>query len=63
MLDRRDVDQVNHGWGDSGQKAPDPAVEAASRAFRFLQELASDLSQESISFPTFVDATIRFATR
>jgi HD-like signal output (HDOD) protein len=59
MLDRRDVDQINHGWGESGKNAPDPAAEATARAFRFLQELASDLSQDSISFPTFVDATVK----
>jgi HD-like signal output (HDOD) protein len=59
MLDRRDVDGVNQGWGDGTGKAPDPAAEAAGRAFRFLQELAADLSQESISFPTFVDATVK----
>ena len=60
MLDRRDVDQVNSGWGDKAQAAPDPvAAEAASRAFRFLQELASDLSTGTISFPTFIDATVK----
>ena len=59
MLDRRDVEQVNRGWGESAQNGSNPAAEAAGRAFRFLQELASDLSQESISFPTFVDATVK----
>ena len=59
MLDRRDTDEVNHGLGENAKKAADPAAEAAGRAFRFLQELAADLSQESISFPTFVDATVR----
>lgn len=29
------------------------------RAFRFLQEIASDLSGDGISFPTFIDATVR----
>jgi putative nucleotidyltransferase with HDIG domain len=60
MLDRRDVDQVNKGWGDNGKVGPDPAAaETASRAFRFLQELASDLSRGAISFPTFIDATVK----
>ena len=36
-----------------------PASNPAERAFRFLQELASDLSQEAITFPTFVDATVK----
>ena len=31
----------------------------AERAFHFLQELAADLSQEAITFPTFVDATVK----
>jgi putative nucleotidyltransferase with HDIG domain len=59
MLDRRDSDQVNRSWGETGARPPDPAAEAASRAFRFLQELASDLSHDAISFPTFIDATVR----
>lgn len=59
MLDRRDVEQINHGWGESSQQTPSPAAESAGRAFRFLQELARDLSQESISFPTFMDATVK----
>lgn len=59
MLDRRDADQVNQGWGEAARGAPDPAAEAAGRAFRFLQELASDLSKDSISFPTFIDATVK----
>ena len=59
MLDSREINQVHQGRGDNGQKAPAPATDAAGRAFRFLQELAADLSQESISFPTFVDATMK----
>lgn len=56
MLDRRQADPI----GDDRQAgAQDPAADATARAFRFLQELASDLSQDSISFPTFIDATIR----
>jgi putative nucleotidyltransferase with HDIG domain len=61
MLDRRDVDQVNKGWGAEAAAAPtDPA--AGQRAFRFLQEIATDLSAEAITFPTFIDATVRVHT-
>jgi putative nucleotidyltransferase with HDIG domain len=61
MLDRRDVDQVHRGWGDS---APSPAVPAheqaaGQRAFRFLQEIAGDLSGNGVTFPTFIDATLK----
>lgn len=62
MLDRRDVDQVQRGWG--GDKAP-PSAEAAGdkaadqRAFQFLQEIAGDLSGNGITFPTFIDATVK----
>jgi putative nucleotidyltransferase with HDIG domain len=38
---------------------PTPPANPAERAFHFLQELASDLSQEAITFPTFVDATVK----
>jgi putative nucleotidyltransferase with HDIG domain len=38
---------------------PTPPANPAERAFLFLQELAADLSQEAITFPTFVDATVK----
>ena len=62
MLDRRDTDQVQKGWGAEAAATPvvDPA--ASQRAFRFLQELAVDLSAEAITFPTFIDATVRVHT-
>jgi len=59
MLDNRDADQTGQGSREKPPRPPSPAAEAAGRAFRFLQELASDLSQDSISFPTFIDATVR----
>jgi len=60
MFDHRDADQVNPGVTEKATKGVEPAAaDAAGRAFHFLQELASDLSQDSISFPTFIDATIR----
>jgi putative nucleotidyltransferase with HDIG domain len=59
MLDRKAEGQVNGDRGETLARPPEPAADAASRAFRFLQELASDLSHESISFPTFIDATVR----
>ncbi len=59
MLDRRDTDQVQRGWGNS----PPPPVpgdkDADQRAFRFLQEIAGDLSGGGITFPTFIDATVK----
>ena len=61
MLDRRDTDQVNHGWGAQGATTTADAA-AGQRAFRFLQELAADLSAEAITFPTFIDATVRVHT-
>lgn len=41
--------------------APGNGTEAEfnKRAFRFLQEIAGDLSGEVISFPTFIDATVK----
>jgi putative nucleotidyltransferase with HDIG domain len=62
MLDRRDVDQVQRGWGDPGASevattARNP--DADQRAFQFLQDIAGDLSGGVISFPTFIDATVK----
>jgi putative nucleotidyltransferase with HDIG domain len=36
-----------------------PTDDAARPAFRFLQQLADDLSRGDVSFPTFIDATLR----
>ncbi len=36
-----------------------PMDEAAQPSFRFLQQLAIDISRREISFPTFIDATLR----
>jgi HD-like signal output (HDOD) protein len=62
MLDRRDTDQVRHGWGEKGPLpatgAPDDRG-ADQRAFQFLQEIAGDLSGGGITFPTFIDATVK----
>lgn len=41
------------------RSGPTPPENPAERAFHFLQELAADLSQEAITFPTFVDATVK----
>lgn len=62
MLDRRDVDQVQQGWGEQGAAAHarSAADEAADkRAFHFLQEIAGNLSGNGITFPTFIDATVK----
>jgi putative nucleotidyltransferase with HDIG domain len=62
MLDRRDTDQIQRGWGDS--TVPSAAAAATDggadrRAFQFLQEIAGDLSGNGITFPTFIDATVK----
>jgi putative nucleotidyltransferase with HDIG domain len=63
MLDRKDVDEVQRGWGggenpaETARSAADQA--AGQRAFRFLQEIAAGLSGNGITFPTFIDATVK----
>jgi putative nucleotidyltransferase with HDIG domain len=60
MLDRRDTDQLARGWGDSASPGTAPSDKGADdRAFRFLQEIAGDLSAGAITFPTFIDATVK----
>ena len=62
MLDRRDTDQVQRGWGAEGAPPPSAAADdksADQRAFRFLQEIAGELSGGAITFPTFIDATVK----
>jgi len=61
MLDRKDVDQVQKGWGGQGGPHDEatPSAAADQRAFQFLQELATDLSGNGITFPTFIDATVK----
>jgi putative nucleotidyltransferase with HDIG domain len=62
MLDRRDVDQVQRGWGDRNPPPVSDATcdkDADQRAFKFLQEIAGDLSGNGITFPTFIDATVK----
>jgi len=62
MLDRRDTDQVQRGWGDSNAASAAAAATdggANRRAFQFLQEIAGDLSGNGITFPTFIDATVK----
>jgi putative nucleotidyltransferase with HDIG domain len=44
---------------DAGTPGRTRDAEFDSRAFRFLQEIASDLSGDGISFPTFIDATVK----
>jgi putative nucleotidyltransferase with HDIG domain len=61
MLDRRDTDQVQRGWGAEGSPPSAAANDksADQRAFRFLQEIAGELSGSGITFPTFIDATVK----
>jgi HD-like signal output (HDOD) protein len=61
MLDRRDLDQVQRGWGNQEAGSTENAAGKAAdqRAFRFLQEIAGDLSGHGITFPTFIDATVK----
>jgi len=57
MLEQTNPDQARRTTAQN--PAAGGAGEAASRAFGFLQELASDLSQGTITFPTFIDAIVR----
>src|SRR4051812_49266744 len=43
-------------------KTPQTAVNPQQRAFAFLKLLAEDLSKGQITFPTFVDATMKIRT-
>lgn len=52
-----DVEVAVELGGSKAGYAPDEAK--AKPAFHFLQQLAVDLSQREISFPTFLDATLR----
>lgn len=60
MLVGKDENQTDRRRKQDAKDTADPAATAAtSRAFRFLQELASDLSGGAITFPTFIDATMK----
>ncbi len=61
MWDRREVEpaQPAPAGRTSAANAPPAGQDTGSRAFRFLQEIAHELSATGVTFPTFIDATVK----
>jgi HD-like signal output (HDOD) protein len=61
MLERRETGPVEaaHAARPPTADAPAAAQDRGQRAFRFLQEIAHELSATGVTFPTFIDATVK----
>lgn len=61
MLERRETGSVEASHAGRSRAADVPATGAdrGQRAFRFLQEIAHELSATGVTFPTFIDATVK----
>ncbi len=61
MLGHRDIVSVQGTEARHGPAvdAAAPAEGSGARAFRFLQEIAHELSATGVTFPTFIDATVK----